>query len=299
MVYGLADVVQQRWMIDQSEGDASYKRVITSKLDAILGLCETTVCRRVTLLDYFDEPSKPCDNCDNCITPPQEWDGTDAARKLMSCIFRCEQASGFSFGAQQIIDVLRGKSTQKVLQFGHERLSTFGIGADLDATQWRSVLRQLVMLGLVKVDHERFNTLRLTAASRDVLRGERRLNLRRQGGRPASKRGDRRAVDRTRFAGAGEVGRVAVGAGAASGGAVGDGVGANAIVFEALRGWRRDVAKEHGVPAYTIFHDSTLHELAGRLPRSLDELRSISGIGATKLERYGTALLDVMQRAGE
>jgi ATP-dependent DNA helicase RecQ len=285
MVYGLADVVQQRWMIDQSEGDASYKRIISTKLDAILGLCETTACRRVTLLDYFDEPSTPCDNCDNCITPPQEWDGTDAARKLMSCIFRCEQASGFSFGAQQIIDVLRGKSTQKVLQFGHERLSTFGIGADLDATQWRSVLRQLVMLGLVKVDHERFNTLRLTEASREVLRGQRRLSLRRQVARPVSKRNERK--DRTRVAANGVIG-VAADAGAA-----------NMTVFEALRGWRRDVAKEHGVPAYTIFHDSTLHELAGRLPRSLDELRSISGIGATKLERYGTALLDVMQRAGE
>jgi ATP-dependent DNA helicase RecQ len=285
--------VQQRWMIDRSEGDASYKRIISTKLDAILGLCETTVCRRVTLLDYFDEASKPCDNCDNCITPPQEWDGTDAARKLMSCVFRCEQASGFSFGAQQIIDVLLGKSTQKVLQFGHERLSTFGIGADLDATQWRSVLRQLVMLGLVKVDHERFNTLRLTEASREVLRGERRLSLRRQVARPVARRGERRAVDRTRVAGVGVVGLA--GAGEAAGGAV----EANAIVFEALRGWRRDMAKEHGVPAYTIFHDSTLHELAGRLPRSLDELRSISGIGATKLERYGTALLDVMQRAAE
>jgi ATP-dependent DNA helicase RecQ len=285
MVYGLADVVQQRWMIDRSEGDASYKRIITTKLDAILGLCETIACRRVTLLDYFDEPSKPCDNCDNCITPPQEWDGTDAARKLMSCIFRCEQASRFSFGAQQIIDVLRGKSTQKVLQFGHERLSTFGIGADLDATQWRSVLRQLVMLGLVKVDHERFNTLRLTEASREVLRGERRLSLRRQAARPVSKRNERK--DRTRIVANGATGAAA------------DGGGANITVFEALRGWRRDVAKEHGVPAYTIFHDSTLHELAGRLPRSLDELRDISGIGATKLERYGTALLEVMQRAGE
>src|SRR5882724_7540120 len=200
MVYELSDVVQQRWMIDQSEGDASYKRIITTKLDAILGLCETTACRRVTLLDYFDESSKSCDNCDNCITPPQEWDGTEAARKLMSCIFRCEQASGFSFGAQQVIDVLRGKSTPKVQQFGHEKLSTFGIGAELDATQWRSVLRQLVVQGLVKIDHERFNTLRLTSASREVLRGDRRLNLRRQVARPVSKRGERRAIDKTRVA---------------------------------------------------------------------------------------------------
>ena len=275
MVYGLSDVVQQRWMIDQSEGDAAYKRIVTSKLDAILGLCETTSCRRVALLDYFDESSKSCDNCDNCLTPPEVWDGTEAARKLMSCIFRCEQASGFSFGAQQVIDVLRGKSTAKVQQFGHEKLTTFGIGSDLDANQWRSVLRQLVMHGLVKVDHERFNTLRLTETSREVLRGERRLSLRRQVAKPVSRRGERRAVDKARITATPD--------------------SANAIVFEALRGWRRDMAKEHGVPAYTIFHDSTLLELAERLPSSLDDLRDISGIGATKLERYGEALLEVMQ----
>lgn len=205
----------------------------------------------------------------------------------MSCIFRCEQASGFSFGAQQVIDVLRGKSTAKVQQFGHERLSTFGIGSDLDATQWRSVLRQLVMLGYVKVDHERFNTLRLTEGSREILRGERKVSLRRQVARAVSRRGERRVVDRSRVTGATAITL-------ASGAANVD--GANAIVFEALRGWRREVAKEHGVPAFTIFHDSTLHELAGRLPRSLDELRDITGIGATKLERYGTALLDIMNR---
>src|ERR1700759_925803 len=159
MVYGLADVVQQRWMIDQSEGEAAYKRTISAKLDSILGLGESTTCRRVPLLDYFGEPCKACDNCDNCLTPPEEWDGTEAARKLMSCIFRCEQGRRCSFGAQQIIDVLRGKATQKVLQFGHERLSTFGIGIELDAAQWRSVVRQLVVQGLVKVDSERFNTL--------------------------------------------------------------------------------------------------------------------------------------------
>ena len=277
MVYGLSDVVQQRWMIDQSEGDAAFKRIVTSKLDAILGLCETTSCRRVALLDYFDESSESCDNCDNCITPPEVWDGTEAARKLMSCIFRCEQASGFSFGAQQVIDVLRGKSTAKVQQFGHEKLTTFGIGSDLDANQWRSVLRQLVMHGLVKVDHERFNTLRLTETSREVLRGERRLSLRRQIAKPVSRRGERRAVDKARITATPD--------------------SANAIVFEALRGWRRDMAKEHGVPAYTIFHDSTLLQLAERLPSSLDDLRDISGIGATKLERYGEALLEVMLSA--
>jgi ATP-dependent DNA helicase RecQ len=276
MVYGLGDVVQQRRLIDQSEGDDRYKRIITTKLDSILGLCETIRCRRVTLLDYFDESGEPCDNCDNCIDPPREWDGTEAARKLMSCIFRCEQASGFSFGAQHVIDVLCGKSTAKVLQFGHERSSTFGIGAELDATQWRSVLRQLVVLRLVKVDHERFNTLKLTEAAREVLRGERRLSLRHQRGGGKGDRGmsERRGKPRVTTL---------------------DGEGNS--VFEALRTWRRGIAQEHGVPAYTVFHDSTLRELASRLPRSLAELRNVSGIGATKLERYGSALLEVMQQA--
>src|ERR1700761_3174108 len=196
MVYGLGDVIQQRWMIDQSEAAEDYKRIFTAKLDAILGLCEAAECRRVRLLDYFGEASKPCGNCDNCLTPPEEWDGTDAARKLMSCILRCQQASGFSFGAQQIIDVLRGKNTAKVEQFGHEKLSTFGIGADLDVMQWRSVLRQLVMMRLVRVDHERFNTLRLTEASRAVLRGEKQLRLRRPAKASAKPRSDRQLVDK-------------------------------------------------------------------------------------------------------
>jgi ATP-dependent DNA helicase RecQ len=279
MVYGLADVVQQRRMIEQSEADADYKRIATAKLDSILGLCETSTCRRTGLLEYFGEASGSCGNCDNCIAPPQEWDGTDAARKLMSCIFRCGQASGFAFGAQQIIDVLCGKSTAKVTQFGHERLSTFGIGTELDASQWRSVLRQLVMLRLVRVDHERFNTLHLTDASREVLRGDRRLQLRKQVERPVLQRGERRPVDKAR---------------------VGEGPAAkNEDVFEALRAWRREVAKEHGVPAYTVFHDSTLRELSGVLPRSLQALRGISGIGAKKIERYGAALLSVMERAGK
>jgi ATP-dependent DNA helicase RecQ len=276
MIYGLGDVVQQRWMIEQSEAAEDYKRIFTAKLDAILGLCETAECRRVRLLDYFGEASQPCGNCDNCLTPPEEWDGTEPARKLMSCILRCQQASGFSFGAQQIIDVLRGKSTQKVLQFGHERVSTFGIGADLDVMQWRSIVRQLVMLRLIRVDHERFNTLRLTEASREVLRGERQLRLRRPA-RAAPKRPERRLVDKSRVSP--EVADIA---------AVDEGI------YEALRAWRREVSKQHGVPAYTVFHDSTLRELARVRPRTLDELRSISGIGATKLERYGEALLETM-----
>jgi ATP-dependent DNA helicase RecQ len=278
MIYGLGDVVQQRWMIDQSEASEEYKRIFTAKLDAILGLCEAADCRRVRLLDYFGEASQPCGNCDNCLTPPEEWDGTEAARKLMSCILRCQQASGFSFGAQQIIDVLRGKSTQKVQQFGHDSLSTFGIGADLDVAQWRSVLRQLVMLRLVRVDHERFNTLRLTEASREVLRGERKLRLRRPA-KTAPKRPERRLVDKTRVA------TEAV-----------DDAGVDQGIYEALRTWRREISKQHGVPAYTIFHDSTLREVARVRPQTLGELRLISGIGATKLERYGVALLETLRR---
>jgi len=278
MIYGLGDVVQQRWMIEQSEASEEYKRIFTSKLDAILGLCEAAECRRVRLLDYFGESSEPCGNCDNCLTPPEEWDGTEAARKLMSCILRCQQASGFSFGAQQIIDVLRGKSTQKVEQFGHERVSTFGIGADLDVSQWRSVLRQLVMLRLVRVDHERFNTLRLTEASREVLRGERQLKLRRPAKTLPKQRADRRSVDKSRV-GAAEAGGMAP---------------VNELVYEALRTWRREVSKQHGVPAYTVFHDSTLRELASARPQSLQQLRAVSGVGATKLERYGEALLSIL-----
>jgi ATP-dependent DNA helicase RecQ len=277
MIYGLGDVVQQRWMIERSEASEEYKRIFTAKLDAILGLCEAAECRRVRLLDYFGESSQPCGNCDNCLTPPEEWDGTEAARKLMSCILRCQQASGFSFGAQQIIDVLRGKSTPKVEQFGHERLSTFGIGTELDLLQWRSVLRQLVMLRLVRVDHERFNTLRLTEGSREVLRGERQLKLRRPAKALPKQRTERRSVDKTR------VGSEAVGVAAA-----------DELVYEALRTWRREVSKQHGVPAYTVFHDSTLRELANARPQSLAQLRAISGIGATKLDRYGQALLAIL-----
>jgi ATP-dependent DNA helicase RecQ len=196
----------------------------------------------------------------------------------MSCILRCQQATGFSFGAQHIIDILRGKATQKVQQFGHESLSTFGIGADLDVAQWRSVLRQLVMLRLVRVDHERFNTLRLTEASREVLRGERKLPLRRPA-KATPKKPDRRLVDKTRVAAE-----------------VVDLADMDESVYEALRTWRREVSRQHGVPAYTVFHDSTLRELARVRPQTLSELRSISGIGATKLERYGEALLEKLRR---
>ncbi|MGH8142700.1 MAG: DNA helicase RecQ, partial [Steroidobacteraceae bacterium] len=291
MVYGLQDVVQQRRMIDQSEASTEYKRVATAKLEALLGLCETTQCRRVRLLDYFGEAAKPCGNCDNCLQRPQEWDGTIAAQKLLSCIARCRSVTGFGFGAQHVIDILRGKCTDKVEQFRHDRLSTFGIGADLDAAQWRSVLRQLVMLRLVQIDTDRYSVLRLTAASREVLRGERTIRLRRSIDGGAARPSGRRQIDRTRVTAA-QAARV-LSDGSAP--AVDDGT--HLALFEALRAWRLQVARDHGVPAYTVFHDSALEEIARRRPRSTAELRAVSGVGAVKLERYGTAVLDLIQGA--
>src|SRR5688572_16531761 len=243
MIYGLADVVQQRRLIEQSPSGEEHKRASGAKLDALLGLCETVDCRRVRLLDYFGEASTPCGNCDNCLSPPEEWDGTDAARKLMSCIYRCEKASGFGFGAQQIIDVLTGHRTEKVEQFGHDRVSTFGIGKELTALQWRALVRQLVAMKLLRVDYDRFNVLRLTQACRDVLTGGRTLKLRKPSERAPTRRKARR-------------GQPVVQPEAAPVGA------SNEIVFQALREWRKVVAREHGVPAYTVFHDSTLLEIA-------------------------------------
>jgi ATP-dependent DNA helicase RecQ len=276
MIYGLADVVQQRRLIDQSPSGEEHKRVAGAKLDALLGLCETVDCRRVRLLDYFGESSSACGNCDNCLAPPDEWDATEAARKLMSCIYRCQQASGFGFGAVQIIDVLTGQRTAKVEQFGHDRVSTFGIGKELSALQWRAVIRQLVALRLLRVDYDRFNILALTPDAREVLGGRRVLKLRRPSEKVARQRKPKRGELSTMLA------REAL-------------AGESVDVFQALREWRKGVAQEHGVPAYTVFHDATLEEIARRLPGSLDGLRGISGIGAIKLERYGEPLLRIVR----
>src|SRR5690348_2787879 len=292
MVYGLQDVVQQRRMIDQSEASADYKRAASAKLDALLGLCETTHCRRVRLLDYFGEAASPCGNCDNCLDRPDEWDGTVAAQKLLSCIARCESATGFGFGAQHIIDILRGSRTAKVEQFRHDRLSTFGIGTDLDVAQWRSVLRQLVMLRLVHVDTERYSVLRLTAASREVLRGQRPIPLRRVTDHGAIRSVRRGPIDRSRVTTAPQAARVL-----SVGSVPPSDDDTHQALFQALRAWRLQVAREHGVPAYTVFHDSTLEEIARRRPGSTEELRAVSGVGAVKLERYGTAVLGVVQGA--
>jgi ATP-dependent DNA helicase RecQ len=277
MVYGLADVVQQRRLIEQSEAEEPFKRGANAKLDAMLGLCETVHCRRQYLLGYFDQASEPCGNCDNCLAPPAQFDGTLAAQKLLSCVFRCEKHSGFAFGAQHIVDVLRGKRTEKVLERGHAAVSTFGIGADLDEAQWRAVLRQLATLRLIAIDHDHWNVLRLTDASREVLTGARRLTLRLAGpARTPDKRRRKARVAQPQAA---------------------SGSPAEEAVFQALREWRREVAREHGVPAYTVLHDASLREVAQRLPDSPALLGNISGIGATKLARYGEAIVRLVRAA--
>jgi ATP-dependent DNA helicase RecQ len=280
LVYGLGDIVQLRRMIEQSDGAESHRRVSLSKLDAMVGLCEGVGCRRVRLLDYFGEPALACGNCDNCLEKPAQWDGTRAAQMLLSCIYRIGQASGVNFGAQHLIDVLRGKATPRVRDYGHERLSTFGIGAELDELQWRAVVRQLVMQRLIHVDYDQFNVLKLLPASREVLKGERQLIMRRTAAKVA--RRGRRAASGHAVPGPGK-GSVIVAA-------------AHAVLFEALREWRRATAREHNVPAYTVFHDTTLAEIARQLPRSPVQLRGIAGVGEAKLSRYGVALLHLVSQ---
>jgi len=276
MAYGLQDVVNQRRMIDESPASEEFKQVMRGKLDALLGLAEATDCRRVRLLGYFGEDSQPCGNCDNCLTPPAVWDGTDAARKLLSTIYRVQQQSGISFGAGHLMDILRGKATEKVKQFGHERLSTFGIGAELSETQLRGVLRQLIATGAVAVDAQAFNTLRLTDGSRAVLRGEVAVMLRESVSAPASARARKTKAPAQAPAAAA--------------------LDATAQArFAALKAWRAEVAREHNLPAYVIFHDATLAAIAERAPQTLEDLQGISGIGAKKLEAYGAEVLRVSQ----
>ena len=271
MAYGLQDVVNQRRMIDDSPAGEEFKRVQRGKLDALLALCEAHDCRRVRLLGYFGEASSACGNCDNCLTPPETWDATDAARKLLSCIYRFAPRH---FGAVHLIDVLRGKATDKVNQHGHEHLSTFGVGADLDDARWRAVLRQLVALGHVVTEGE-YNTLALAGSARAVLRGEVTLNLKLPAA-PVPKRA-----------------RAARSPGGAAAAPADLDTEAQAR-FAALKAWRTEVAREHTLPAYVIFHDATLVEMARRAPATLDELGLISGVGAKKLGAYGQALLRVL-----
>ena len=288
MAYGLADVVNQRRMIDEGEAAEDFKRLQRAKLDALLALAEAHDCRRVRLLAYFGEDSTPgpggrytCGNCDNCLQPPAVWDATDAARKALSCIYRFHQQSGFGFGAGHLIDVLRGKTTDKVSQRGHQRLSTFGIGADISEQAWRGVLRQLVALGHVRSVGE-FNTLELSDTARAVLRGEVPVLLRVPTEAPAGGR-IRRARGAAKPAGAaGKPPPLPL-----------DETGLQR--FAALKAWRAEVAREHNLPAYVVFHDAALAEMARAAPDSLTALAGISGVGAKKLEAYGQQILRVLQ----
>jgi ATP-dependent DNA helicase RecQ len=280
MAYGLADVVNQRRMIDESEAGEDFKRLQRGKLDALLALAEAHDCRRVRLLGYFGETSQPCGNCDNCLHPPATWDATEAARKALSGIYRfAQQGRQFgprSFGAGQLIDVLRGKRTEKVAQYRHDQLSTFGIGADLSDVQWRAVLRQLVALGHVVAEGE-YNTLALTPSARAVLKGEVNLRLRVASDTPRRERSARPArTARGAQAGATELDSAAQ------------------ARLAALKAWRTGVAREHNLPAYVVFHDATLTAMAREQPRTLDELAGIGGVGGKKLHAYGEQLLQLL-----
>ena len=280
MAYGLADVVNQRRMIDEGEAEQAFKAILRGKLDALLALAEATDCRRQRLLAYFGEASGPCGNCDNCLQPPALWDGTDAARKLLSTIYRVHQKSALTFGAGHIIDVLRGKDSDKVRQYGHESISTFGVGAQYSEAQLKAIMRQLLAtgaLGLHKVTSENsghvFDTLTLTDASRAVLQGQVQVLLR-----------ESLAATRTRRPKATPANVAA------------QDLGPDAQArFINLKAWRSEVAKAHDLPAYVIFHDATLAAIAQRHPQSLEDLQGISGIGAKKLEAYGAEVLRVMQ----
>jgi ATP-dependent DNA helicase RecQ len=268
MAYGLQDVVQLRRMIDESEAGEAQKRIQAAKLDAMLGLCETAECRRMRLLGYFGEPAAPCGNCDTCLDPPATFEGTLAAQQLLSCVYR----TGQRFGAMHVIDVLRGEATDKVTQRGHDQLSTFGIGAERSGREWRAIVRQCIALGLLQVDHDAYGALKLTAESRPVLKGERSIALR-------AWREARRSRRRS---------------GAA---AVAADLSAEAqTLFTRLRDWRVAAARRHGVPAYVIFHDATLREIARARPASLDALRGISGVGARKLEAYGADIVGLVEQ---
>jgi ATP-dependent DNA helicase RecQ len=269
MTYGLADLVQQRRLIDQSDASDDYKRVATAKLDALLGLCETAGCRRVRLLAYFGEQSAPCGNCDTCNAPPETWDATLAAQKALSAIYR----TGQRFGAVHLIDVLRGRQGERVQRWGHDRLAVFGVGEELDDAAWRGVFRQLVALGYARVDHDAFGALKLTEASRAVLRGERRVEMRRAVAAPRRARAARQ------------------------GAAPADLPPADAELLGRLKAWRLAEARAQGVPAYVILHDATLVDIARRRPRDRETLAAVGGIGTAKLARYGEALLELVARA--
>jgi ATP-dependent DNA helicase RecQ len=275
LAYGLQDVVQQRKLIDGSEGDENHRRSLALHLDAMLALCETADCRRVRLLAYFGQSGEPCGNCDTCLTPVESWDGTVAAQKLLSTVWRLAKERRQKFGAGQIIDILQGKKTAKVIQFDHDGLSVFGVGADLSTAEWRGVVRQLLALRLLAVEGD-YGTLVLTDDSGEVLGGRRTVPMRKEH-TPAATSRKEPGTRSTKTA------RVPVD------------LPAEALpVFEALRAWRAATAREQGVPAYVVFHDATLREIATRLPSTTEELSTIPGIGEAKLTKYAEGVLSAL-----
>ncbi|MFJ3309133.1 DNA helicase RecQ [Streptomyces sp. NPDC086549] len=280
MAYGLNDVIQQRKLIQSGEGDEAFRRRSAAHLDSMLALCETARCRRGQLLAYFGQDPDPagCGNCDTCLTPPETWDGTIAAQKVLSTVVRLQRERGQKFGAVQIVDILLGKRTAKVIQFDHDQLSVFGIGEDLTEGEWRGVVRQLLAQGLLAVEGE-YGTLALTEASGSVLRREREVPLRKEPEKPAAARTTSSSPgrgDRKPKAAAAELPDDLLPA------------------FEALRSWRAEQAREQGVPAYVIFHDATLREIVSRWPGSVAELGTVSGVGEKKLATYGEGVLEVL-----
>jgi ATP-dependent DNA helicase RecQ len=280
MAYGLSDIVQQRRMIDESSGSDAFKRVSIGKLDALVGLAETGGCRRARLLGYFGETLKDasCGNCDNCLSPPVLRDGKVIAQKLLSCAYR----TGQRFGAMHLVDVLTGRMTERVKQFGHEKLSVFGIGPDLNEKQWRAALRQLVAMGHLRPDSDAFGALKLTETARGVLKGETEVMLREQ---PAGSR-NRASRSKSRR---GDLAPLPAGQGGAG----------NLALVSALRAWRSEVARQHGVPAYVVLHDSTIDGIASSRPNTREQLRRIAGIGDKKLEHYGDDLIALVRTAEE
>ncbi len=273
MRWGAADMVKQRRFIEESDAGDVYKRVVSGKLDELVGLCETVGCRRVELLAYFGESATPCGNCDNCLNPPSVRDATAEAQKALSCVYR----TGQRFGVAHLIDVLRGADTEKIRRFGHHELGVYSIGQDTPEAVWRGVFRQLISNGFLEVDHESFGVLKLTAAAKPLLKGEQKLMLREYIASTRTKK-EKRERERARS----KIGDVELS-------------GAEQVLLDRLRAWRRATAAEHGVPAYVILHDASLNAVVQKKPQRSNDLHGILGLGETKRERYGEALLTLVR----
>ena len=283
MAYGLQDVVKQRLLIAESTGSEAHKRQLTAHLNAMLALCETVECRRQNMLAYFGETTVPCNNCDTCLTAPSRWDGTEAAQKLLSTIVRLDRERRQHFGAGQIIDILRGKPTDRVRQWRHDQLSTWGIGADLTDTQWRGVVRQLLARSDLVLSADGHSTLMVTDLGWEVLRGQREVPLRQDVVRKAGVKPEPKAV-RAKPQSQSVVGEVTT-------------EPVDSDLFEALREWRRSEARTRSVPPYVVFHDSTLRAIAVQRPTTLEEFTTISGVGAMKLKTYGEAVIAIVRNS--